>query len=57
MEECRRLGLLVGKGGLYGNVIRMSPPMNIARADVDAAVRVMDQALASVRQPAAVGAR
>ena len=26
---------LVGKGGLYGNVIRITPPLNIGRADVD----------------------
>src|SRR5919201_1541323 len=48
MEECRKLGLLVGKGGLYGNVIRMSPPLNIAKADVDQAVGIMDKALANV---------
>ena len=48
MEECRKLGLLVGKGGLYGNVIRMSPPLNIARADVDQAIGIMDKALANV---------
>jgi 4-aminobutyrate aminotransferase len=57
MEECRKLGLLVGKGGLYGNVIRMSPPLNISRADVDDAIRVMDEALAAVRQPVATAAR
>ena len=57
MEECRRGGLLVGKGGLYGNVIRMSPPLNIAKSDVDEAIRVMDNALSAVRQPAAMAAR
>ncbi len=57
MEECRKLGLLVGKGGLYGNVIRMSPPLNISRADVDDAIRVMDEALAAARQPVATAAR
>jgi len=25
---------LVGKGGMYGNVIRISPPLNISRADL-----------------------
>src|ERR1022692_494610 len=29
MEEARKRGLLIGKGGFYGNVIRMSPPLNI----------------------------
>src|SRR6202167_322767 len=33
MERARANGLLVGKGGLYGNVIRMAPPMNISKAD------------------------
>jgi 4-aminobutyrate aminotransferase-like enzyme len=57
MEECRTRGLLVGKGGLYGNVIRMSPPLNIAKSDVDEAIRIMDEALSAVRQPAAAAAR
>jgi 4-aminobutyrate aminotransferase-like enzyme len=55
MEECRKRGLLVGKGGLYANVIRTSPPLNIGRSDVDEAIRIMDQALAAV-SPALAGA-
>jgi 4-aminobutyrate aminotransferase-like enzyme len=55
MEECRRRGLLVGKGGLYGNVIRTSPPLNISRSDVAEAIRIMDQALAAL-SPALAGA-
>jgi len=47
----------VGKGGLYGNVIRMSPPLNIAKSDVDEAIRIMDEALSAVRQPAVAAAR
>ena len=57
LEEGRKLGLLMGKGGLYGNVIRMSPPLNITKADVDEAVRILDKAFAAVeasRNPAAV---
>jgi 4-aminobutyrate aminotransferase-like enzyme len=58
MEECRKQGLLIGKGGLYGNVIRMSPPMNIAKSDVDEAIKLMDNAFAAVCTPAAMaGAR
>ena len=55
MEECRKRGLLVGKGGLYGNVIRTSPPLNISRADVDEAINIMGQALAAM-SPAMAGA-
>jgi 4-aminobutyrate aminotransferase-like enzyme len=57
MEECRTRGLLVGKGGLYGNVIRMSPPLNIAKSDVDEAIHIMDEALSAVRQPAVAAGR
>ncbi len=53
MEECRRRGLLIGKGGLWGNVIRMSPPMNIGTADVDEAIGIMDKAFATVMAGAA----
>ncbi len=49
MEEARKRGLLVGKGGMYGNVIRMSPPLNIAKSDVDEAVRILDESFAAVR--------
>lgn len=57
MEECRRQKLLIGKGGLYGNVIRMSPPLNIAKSDVDEALKIMDQALAAVSPTAVAAAR
>ena len=48
MERARDNGLLIGKGGLYGNVIRLSPPLNIARADVDEAIGLLDKSLAEV---------
>jgi 4-aminobutyrate aminotransferase-like enzyme len=59
LDEARRAGLLIGKGGLWGNVIRMSPPLNISKADVDEAIRMLDIALERVGspQPAAVAAR
>ncbi|HWZ44986.1 MAG TPA: aspartate aminotransferase family protein [Candidatus Saccharimonadales bacterium] len=56
MEECRKRGLLVGKGGMYANVIRTSPPLIITKADVDEAVRIMDEALVAI-SPALAGAR
>jgi len=45
MEAVRRNGLLVGKGGSYGNCIRISPPMNISKADVDEFIRLLDVSL------------
>jgi 4-aminobutyrate aminotransferase-like enzyme len=55
MEECRKRGLLVGKGGFFANVIRTSPPLNIAKSDVDEAIRIMDQSLTAM-SPALTGA-
>ena len=49
MERARANGLLIGKGGLYGNVIRMAPPMNITKADVDEGIRLLDKSLSEVR--------
>jgi 4-aminobutyrate aminotransferase-like enzyme len=48
MDECRKQGLLVGKGGLHGNVIRMSPPLNITKADVDEACEKLQAAFAAL---------
>lgn len=48
LSRCRDQRLLVGKGGLYGNVIRISPPMNIAPGDVDEFLRRFDAALTAL---------
>ncbi len=47
MEAARANRLLVGKGGLEGNIIRISPPMNISKGDVDEFARLMDASLAA----------
>jgi len=43
-EETRRLGLLIGKGGLYRNVIRITPPMIVSSREIDDALVVLDKA-------------
>ena len=48
MEAARRHGLLIGKGGLYRNVIRVTPPMNITRSDVGEFARLLDDSFAEV---------
>ncbi len=45
MEAARRQGLLIGKGGAYGNCIRISPPLNISKSDVDEFALRLDRAL------------
>ena len=52
MEAAREHHILIGRGGLYGNVIRLSPPMNIAKTDVDAFVEQLDSVFAHVTAPA-----
>jgi 4-aminobutyrate aminotransferase-like enzyme len=45
LERARANGLVIGKGGLYANVLRMSPPLNIPAADIDQAVSILDKSL------------
>jgi 4-aminobutyrate aminotransferase-like enzyme len=45
-EETKKRGLLIGKGGLYGNVIRISPPLIVNGAEVDEAIKILDESLA-----------
>jgi alanine-glyoxylate transaminase / (R)-3-amino-2-methylpropionate-pyruvate transaminase len=45
-EETKKRGLLIGKGGLYGNVIRISPPMIVSASEVDEALKILDESLA-----------
>jgi 4-aminobutyrate aminotransferase-like enzyme len=45
LERARANGLVIGKGGLYANVLRMSPPLNIPAADIDQAVAILDKSL------------
>ena len=48
LELAREKGLLIGKGGLDGNVIRIKPPMCITADDADFALDVIHRALQSI---------
>jgi alanine-glyoxylate transaminase/(R)-3-amino-2-methylpropionate-pyruvate transaminase len=48
LERTRQRGLLLGKGGLYGNVLRIKPPMCITRDDADFIVDCLDEVLTSL---------
>ena len=43
IETCKDLGLLVGKGGFYGNVLRITPPMCLNAEDIDFMLEVLDE--------------
>jgi alanine-glyoxylate transaminase/(R)-3-amino-2-methylpropionate-pyruvate transaminase len=46
LETAKEMGLLLGKGGLWGQTIRFSPPMCVNEADADFLLEVLDHALA-----------
>src|SRR6202011_4781403 len=48
MESCKEMGLLLGKGGLWGQTIRFSPPMCVNEQDADFLLEVLDRALGSL---------
>jgi len=54
MEAAREHRLLVGKGGFYGNVLRISPPLNISKADVDEFTNRLDASFVKVQSAMAV---
>ncbi|MCY7342145.1 MAG: aspartate aminotransferase family protein [Pseudonocardia sp.] len=47
LEACKRRGLLVGKGGLHGNVLRIAPPLTLT---ADEAAEGLTALAASVRE-------
>ena len=43
LEGCRQRGLLIGKGGLYGNCLRIAPPMSLTDAEcIEGSVLLVD---------------
>ena len=48
MEMCKERGLIIGKGGLKGNTLRIKPPMCITKADADFMVDCLDEVLGEI---------
>jgi alanine-glyoxylate transaminase/(R)-3-amino-2-methylpropionate-pyruvate transaminase len=49
-EATRERGLLIGKGGLYGNALRIAPPLVATKDDVDQALEILDYTFAEVQE-------
>jgi len=41
---------LIGKGGLYNNVVRIAPPLNVDKDQVDHALQALDRSFAQLGQ-------
>ncbi len=50
LEASRKMGLLIGKGGMYGNTMRIAPPLIATKDNVDEALDKLDHALAQVQE-------
>lgn len=50
LEETRTRGLLIGKGGLYGNVLRIAPPLSVSRQQAEEALAVLGDAFEATQQ-------
>jgi len=47
-ERTKQDGLLIGRGGLFGNVIRITPPLTIEKEEIDRAIKILDQAFEKI---------
>ena len=47
-NETKKRNLLIGRGGLQNNVIRIAPPLNVVKSDVEEALRLLDQSFAAL---------
>jgi 4-aminobutyrate aminotransferase len=52
LEEARERGLLIGKGGLAGNTLRMAPPLTLSEAEAKEGLGLLTDALRAVDERA-----
>jgi 4-aminobutyrate aminotransferase len=48
-QETKNRGLLIGKGGLYGNVLRMAPPMTLTEEEATEALEIIRDSFTTLR--------
>jgi 4-aminobutyrate aminotransferase len=52
LEAARERGLLIGKGGLFGNTLRMAPPLTLSEAEAKEGLQLLIDALTAVNAEA-----
>jgi 4-aminobutyrate aminotransferase-like enzyme len=50
LQEVWKRKVLIGLGGLDGNVVRIEPPLVLTRGHIDKAIVVFDEALKTITQ-------
>lgn len=48
LEDTREHGLLIGKAGLYGNALRLAPPLSITREELEEGLAILAAAIERV---------
>lgn len=49
LDAAKEAGLLIGKGGLFGNVLRIAPPLTVSEAEIHEGLEKLDRAFAQVQ--------
>ncbi len=50
MDLCKDKGLLLGKGGLFGNVIRIAPPLSLKKEEAQFMIKTIGEALTLIEK-------
>ena len=50
MEQAKKEGLLIGKGGIYGNVLRIAPPLTLTEGEADEGYTMLERAIARAQE-------
>ncbi len=46
-EETKKRGLLIGRGGLWGNVVRIAPALNVTRTEIEEGLKILEDSFAA----------
>jgi len=50
IEQARARGLLLGRGGMYSSVLRVTPPLTVSMTEIDEALEIMRSAFREVQE-------